>query len=272
MLLSCSIVSTKRGQKIGITYVIQDITHLKEIEQKLVKAERFASIGELAGMIGHDLRNPLTSIQGAAYYLKIKYAKDLNDPGREMLDTIENSIQYSNKIISDLLDYSREIKLETEEATPRSLVISACVLIPAPPNIQLLNLTQEEPRLLADTGKMNRVFVNIIKNAFEAMPNGGVLTITSAETADNVEFRFQDTGSGMSQETLGKLWTPLFTTKAKGMGFGLPICKRIAEAHGGRMHAESTIGKGTAIIVTLPLKAASQPASQPQDTDRTLRT
>jgi signal transduction histidine kinase len=99
---------------------------------------------------------------------------------------------------------------------------------------------------------MVRVFVNLVTNAFDAMPNGGTLTIQSQNLGDKVSLSFEDTGSGMTTETLSKLWIPLFTTKAKGMGFGMAICKRIVEAHGGRIWAKSAVGEGTTINIELP--------------------
>ena len=237
---------------------------LQQTQAKLVKSERLAAIGELAGMVGHDLRNPLTSIKGAAYFLKAKYSKGLDATGKMMLSTIDNSIDYSNKIINDLLDYSKDIKLELSGTTPKSLLKNTFALIEVPENIKIADETEDTPKFKADTGKMSRVFVNIIKNAFEAMPQGGTFTITSREAKDNVEIVFEDTGIGMSQETLNKLWTPLFTTKAKGMGFGLPICKRIVEAHGGRIFVESAAGIGTTFTVTLPVDP--KPATETEDT------
>ena len=250
---SGSIVRSKRGIDIGITCIVHDITYRKSMEEKLVAAERFASIGELAGMVGHDLRNPLTSIRGAAYYLKSKYSDEMSTTEKEMFKTIESSIDYSNKIISDLLDYSKNIKLELEAVTPKIVLSSAFSLVQKPSNILVNSLVEDAPEFKVDVGKLDRVFTNIIKNAFDSMPNGGTLTITSRKIGDNVEICFCDTGEGMTHETLSKLWTPLFTTKAKGMGFGLPICKRIVEAHGGTISAKSTIKKGTAITLALPI-------------------
>jgi signal transduction histidine kinase len=105
-----------------------------------------------------------------------------------------------------------------------------------------------------DKEKMKRVFVNIIKNAVAAMPKGGKLTISSRKTDDAVEISFTDTGVGMSKEVLEKLWTPFFTTKAKGLGLGLPICKRIVEAHDGKITVNSVLNKGTTFTVTVPVK------------------
>src|ERR1035441_5594450 len=96
-----------------------------------------------------------------------------------------------------------------------------------------------------DAGKMERVFINLIKNTIDAMPDGGTLEIASAENMDDLQITFSDTGIGMSEDVLAKLFTPLFTTKSRGMGLGLPICKRIVEAHGGKISVQSTPNKGT---------------------------
>ncbi len=250
---SGSVVKDKNRRGIGVTCIVHDITHRKQMEEKLVKAERFASIGELAGMIGHDLRNPLTSMRGATYYLKNKYADKIDPTGQEMLATIERSIEYSNKIITDLLDYSRELKLDLEVASPNWLLTNVFCMVEIPASIEVKDLTDPTSKVNVDVAKMNRVFSNIVKNAFDAMSNGGTLTVSSKETGGNLEISFSDTGEGMSQETLNKLWVPLFTTKAKGMGFGLSICKRIVEAHGGKISAQSAFGKGSAMTITLPL-------------------
>jgi PAS domain S-box-containing protein len=252
-MVSGSIVESKDKKTVGFVWVIHDITERKQLEQKLVKAERFASIGELAGMVGHDLRNPLTSIKGAVYYLKNKQTVGMDVKGKEMLETIEKSINYSNKIINDLLEYSREIKLELIETTPRLLLNNALSLVEIPEGIRVINATEDNPKTKVDTSKIDRVLVNLTKNAFEAMPHGGTLTINSKLAGDDVEISFNDTGTGMTPEVLGKIWNPLFTTKAKGMGFGLSICKRILEAHGGRISVESTVGVGSTFTVTLPI-------------------
>jgi signal transduction histidine kinase len=216
----------------------------KLLEEKLLKLDRLASIGELAGMIAHDLRNPLQSIAGATYYFKAKYAPALDQRGTEMLGIIEESINYSNKIITDLLEYSRETTLELVPTTPKTLMGMALVRVHVSPNIQIVDKTQDTIVVSADSVKLARVFINLITNAFDAMSNGGILTVASKRKGSIVAISFEDTGVGMNKETLKKIWMPLFTTKAKGMGFGLSICKRIVEAHGGRITVKSTMGKG----------------------------
>ena len=227
---------------------------LRKSQEQLLKTQRLAVIGELAGMVGHDLRNPLTSIAGAQYYLKKKLSAKIDSKTDEMLELIGKNIEYSNKIINDLLDYSREIELETIESTPKSIVKEALSHVNIPKNIELIDLTGNNPRIKVDVDKIKRAFINIIKNAIDAMPRGGKLTVRSRKIDDKVEIVFSDTGVGMSKETLKKLWTPLFTTKAKGMGFGLPICKRFIEAHGGTIDVQSICGKGTIFTITFPIE------------------
>jgi len=227
---------------------------LKEAQDQLVKSERLAAIGQVAAMVGHDLRNPLTGIKGAAYYLKTKPALRKDKKTMEMLELIEKDIEYSNKIIIDLLEYSRDVHLELTETTPKLIIGGTLSLLEVPNNIQVINLTESDPRIKADIEKLNRAFVNLIKNAIGAMPYGGKLAIKSTGTNDNVEFTFADTGMGMTKEQMGKIWAPFFTTKAKGMGLGLPICKGIIEAHKGYITVESMPGIGTTFTVTIPIE------------------
>jgi PAS domain S-box-containing protein len=226
---------------------------LKDANERLAKTERLAAIGELAGMVGHDLRNPLTGIKTAAYYLKKKNLQNIDVTGKEMLDLIDKDIEHANKIINDLLEYSRELDLNLSETAPKSILHEAFSIMKVPSTIQTLDNTLDEPRMKIDMGKMTRVFVNIIKNAIDAMPNEGKLEIRSRKKKNNVEITFSDTGTGISQENIRKIFTPLFTTKAQGMGFGLPICKRLVEAHGGKITVESTVNKGTTFTITLPI-------------------
>jgi PAS domain S-box-containing protein len=227
---------------------------LREIQDKLLRAQRLAVIGELAGMVGHDLRNPLTSISGATYYLKRRLNQTIDGKVMEMLELIEKNIGYSNKIINDLLDYSREIKLDITETSPKALVEDALASVDIPNNIRVVKIAGKRSRIRVDFERVKRVLVNLIRNAVDAMPKGGTLTIKCRKKGEKVEFAVSDTGVGMSGEVMKKLWTPLFTTKAKGMGFGLAICKRFVEAHGGTITVESSLGKGSTFTVTLPIE------------------
>jgi PAS domain S-box-containing protein len=224
---------------------------LKETNEKLLKAERMAAIGELAGMIGHDLRNPLTGMKGAAYCLKTKYSRQVGNNGQKLIEIIEECIQRSDKIICDLLDYAKELRIEPKETTPQQLLQKTFLLIKIPDTIKIVNQAQNEAINL-DVDKMIRLLTNIIKNSIDAMPNGGTITIKTQKTQKNITFQISDTGIGIPKNDLSNLWKPLFTTKPKGMGFGLPICKRIAEAHKGTIAIESEINKGTKLTIQIP--------------------
>jgi signal transduction histidine kinase len=134
----------------------------------------------------------------------------------------------------------------------------ALSMIKIPRNVEVQDMTRSRPRVNVDVENMKRVFVNIIKNAVDAMPRGGRLTLRSRKSCESLEVALSDTGAGMSEEVLKRVWTPLYTTKAKGMGLGLPICKRIVEAHGGKITVESTINKGTTFTITIPLKPKTE--------------
>ncbi|MCW4043945.1 MAG: ATP-binding protein [Candidatus Bathyarchaeota archaeon] len=216
--------------------------------------QRLKAIEQLAAMVGHDLRNPLTGISNAAYYLRMKTAAGSDSKVTEMLDVIDKDVEYANKIVNDLLEYSRAITLDLKETTPKALLKEALALVNVPANVQVQDFTEDEPRIMVDADKMKRTFVNFLKNAVEAMPEGGKLTIKSKKAKDAVEVSFADTGLGIPKETLARIFIPLFTTKAKGMGFGLAICKRIIEAHGGKISVESTVGEGTKFTLVIPVQ------------------
>ena len=230
---------------------------LQEIQSqslKLQKSERMSAIGELARQIGHDLRNPLTSTKYATYYLRQKGNKCTNEDREKMLNIIEGDIKRSDKIINDLIEYSSDINLEIEKCSPKSLLKGAMSKLQVPERIKVENHTLDEPMMLADVSKIERVFMLIIKNAIEAMPKGGTLEIRSTQEDSKEQITFIDTGEGIPAEILPKIFSPLLTTKAQGMGFSLAICKRIVDSHGGKIKAESAAGKGTTIKITLPIK------------------
>ncbi len=251
--ISASIVRGTEGRPDMIWSVIRDITQRKQMEKQLLESKRLAAIGETAAMVGHDLRNPLTGITGAAYYLKTQLGTKIDSKVKEMLEVIEECIQHADKIVNDLLEYSREPHLELAETSPKSITQDSLIMAKLPEKIHVVDSTKDEPRMKIDAEKMKRVFTNLIRNAVDAMPEGGTLTITSSKLNGKLQISFTDTGEGIPEEVMEKLWNPLFTTKASGIGLGLAIAKRIVEAHGGTISAQSTVGKGTTFTVTLPI-------------------
>jgi len=229
-----------------------DITEHKRLEDEIRRSQRLTAIGETAAMVGHDLRNPLQGIAGALHLLK---QESLTEEERnEMLLVIEKSIHYSDAIIKDLSDYSAEIQLKLAEATPKSLTRDAIGAVKVPQNVTVQDLSEDQPTLRVDPDRMKRVFINLIENAIDAMPQGGTLTVSSRKFDGNVEIVLTDTGSGISEKVMKNLWKPLQTTKAKGLGLGLAICRRIVDAHGGSISVKSEVGRGTTLTMQLPIR------------------
>jgi len=236
--------------------------HLEEMvderTRELREFERLAAIGELATMIGHDLRNPLTGIAGATYFLRSELGPSFDDDSKCMFDIIENNIDYSNNIINDLLDYSRKLDLDYTLTDPSGILAHVLESYSMPENIDLIDLTSMQHGFEADERLIQKALTNLISNAVDAMPDGGEIRIGSNIVGDNVKIYISDTGVGIPEENFDKIWRPLFTTKAKGMGFGLSICKRVIESHGGTMDFTSEVGKGTTFIITIPRKPPKQ--------------
>jgi len=244
--------------------IVRDLSERKSLEQRLFKSERLAAIGELAGMVGHDLRNPLTAIKNASYFLSKKCVGACkNAASFQMFSIIDSSIEHANKIINDLLEYSREIRLELSKSSPKTLLREALSTIKVPSNVNLIDHTTDI-QFDVDKRQVLRVFVNLLKNAFDAMPKGGTLEVKSKRKNGSVMITFSDTGVGIPEGFMEKIFTPLLTTKAQGMGFGLPISKRIVEAHGGKISVDSIEGKGTTFTLTFPVHAPEQPLLKAQ--------
>jgi signal transduction histidine kinase len=208
---------------------------------------------EVSRMVAHDLRNPLAGIKNANYVLKRNYGNTFDDKGKLMLTTIDDCVNYSDKIVQDLLDYSTKIKLDKVKTSVKELINNSLQPFLLSSNIEITVDISDNLYTFVDPERVKRVFTNLIKNAIDAMPTNGKLSITAKKVGNSIAIQFTDNGIGMSKETLEKLWQPFFTTKAKGMGIGLPICKRIIEAHDGRIEVKSTLNLGTTFEVYLPL-------------------
>ena len=228
---------------------------LEVTQKQLVVAERFATIGKIASMISHDLRNPLNSIQSATYLLGTGIIEEKSNDVENMLSLINRNVNYSNSIIEELLDFSREIHLETAPITPVELVRDVFNVVEIPENIKIENLLAPAPLIYINEFKMRRVLENLVKNAVDAMTDGGSLALSQRLHEDKLDLIIKDTGVGMSQETLENLWIPLYTTKKEGMGLGLCICKRIIDAHGGTISVNSKVDVGTTFTISLPLQS-----------------
>jgi PAS domain S-box-containing protein len=254
----CRVVPGYEETLAKVLVCIVDLTPEKKLRETLLRSQRLATIGETATMVGHDLRNPLQGISGAVYNIRKHLGTTSDSSVTDMLGVIDNGVQYANRIVNDLLDFSRESQIHLLPTTTKSIVKQALTNAKVPNNIKIEDGQLNDFEILADESKMNRVITNLIQNAVDAMPNGGILSISSAKENGQVSIRVTDTGVGISPDHLVKLWNTLFTTKSKGMGLGLPICKRFIEAHGGTISVETTLGKGSTFTATIPIKTASE--------------
>jgi signal transduction histidine kinase len=235
--------------------------HLEELvedrSEKLKNAERLAAIGATASMVGHDIRNPLTSITAAVYISKSKL-KNLPDSDekeslKKNLDLIADQTTYVNKIVTDLQDFARPLNPKMEEIDLKNMVQFVLSSLKVPDNIMVEQFIDPQfLKLKTDPVYLQRILTNLANNALQAMPDGGKLKITATPQNDKARIAFEDTGVGIPLEVRNKLFTPLVTTKPKGQGFGLAVVKRLTEALGGTVTFESETGKGTKFIVVLP--------------------
>ena len=247
-------IRNRAGKIILVTHIAKNITEKKQMQEELLKSERLAAIGELALQLANDLRNPLQAIQSATYWLKGELSRLQSRPkGMEILQTINDSVRYSDNILKDLLDFASTKTPIFKKISVNTLVKDTMSHVELPKNAELITELAHLPQIEADEDMLKRVFLNITTNGIQSMADGGSLRVSTRRTNGFVEVSFRDAGIGISKEELGKLFTPLVTTKSKGMGLGLAICKRLINAHGGSIKVESEAEKGTTFIVKLPI-------------------
>jgi signal transduction histidine kinase len=269
------------GKLAGFQGIARDITERKQMEselrrysehleeivlertKKLQQAERLAAIGQTAAMVGHDLRNPMQTIVGALYLTK-KKLESLPESSKKTLaqssvietfEAIERELGYMNKIVSDLQDYAAPLNPELTQVDMRAFTEEIMSQTDTPRSISTrLTVSDRSLKVMIDRTMIRRVFTNLITNAIQAMPNGGELRVSLSRTGKDLLVSFRDTGAGIPEEYMDSLFKPLFTTKAKGQGFGLAVCKRMVEAHGGSIAVESKLGEGSTFTVKLPIE------------------
>ena len=225
--------------------------------EQLKEAERLAAIGATAGMVGHDIRNPLQAITGDVYLAKTDVTSlpesEEKNSALESLQEIEKNVDYINKIVADLQDFARPLKPNVEETDLKLVIEELLKKNGLPENVKVTVVVENDAqKVVADSTFINRILYNLVTNAVQAMSKGGKLTIHAYKKAKDVFITVKDTGVGIPESVRGKLFTPMFTTKAKGQGFGLAVIKRMTESLGGTVSFESQEGKGTTFIIRLP--------------------
>lgn len=234
---------------------------LKEAQEQLVRQEKLAVLGQLAGGVGHELRNPLAVISNAVYFLKL-VLPEADEKVQEYLNILERETRSAEKIISDLLDFARVKSAERQAVPAAELARRVFERYPVPENIRLvLDLPPDLPPLWVDARQIEQVLGNLVLNAYQAMPSGGQLSVISRQPSVTDEslitdhcllITVKDTGPGIPPENMKKLFEPLFTTKSHGIGLGLAVSRKLVEANGGRIEVESEPGKGAAFTLILP--------------------
>lgn len=265
-----------KGKVIGIWSIVRDITPQKEFQKNLEEhaeilekivdertkqlkdSERLVAIGQTAGMVGHDLRNPLQTITGELYLAKSEVESlaegEAKNNLQESIQVIEEQTVYMDKIVSDLQAFVRHVKIEKKPINLKELVNAVLAAVAIPNSVKVETLIDGNfPEIKADPQLLKRVLINLVTNAVQAMPNGGKLTIASqVNRKGQIAVRVKDTGVGIPDHIKRQIFTPLFTTKPRGQGFGLAVCKRVIEAHGGTISFESTAGKGAEFTIQFP--------------------
>lgn len=262
-------VKTKDGEEIGVVIVLCDVTRLEKLEEMAKRTEKFAAMGEMAANIAHEIRNPLGSIELFASLLK----KDLkNEKNRDRVSHIIGSVRNMDNKISNLLLFARKQKSSMKKININDVlneVLKFSKQIIEKENIILtVNHENVDPIIKGDAEMLKQVFLNLILNALQAMPEGGNLHIetkVSDKTKEKkeiddskVEIKFIDTGIGIPHEYIQKIFDPFFSTREGGTGLGLVIVHNIVDIHGGSIDVESNNGKGTFFNITFPLIKGSE--------------
>ncbi len=226
--------------------------------EKLKAVERLATIGETAGMIGHDIRNPLQAIIGEVYLAKCELdvlpEGDAKERVFENIRCIEEQAMYINKIVTDLQDYAKTLTPVMQEVDLEETIQGVISTLNSPDNVKVFYFIQKPfPTLKTDPSFVKRILTNLALNGIQAMQEtGGELTINVFSREKTFITAISDTGVGIPDDVKDKIFKPLFTTKSKGQGFGLAVVKKLVEALGGEISFETKVGKGTTFIIELP--------------------
>jgi two-component system sensor histidine kinase HydH len=254
--VSVSPLKDEIGKAIGAVVIIRDLREIKELQEKVRRAERLASLGRLAAGIAHEIRNPLSSIRGFAQYFQGKFKPETKDVkyAKAMVDEIDRL----NRIIEALLDFARPAEPKLSLYSIEDVLNHALGLVQADIEVKEVRLTRNVqsgiPEVMIDSDQMIQAILNILLNAVEAVDKGGEIALSASTEADNLKITISDTGSGIPEEDLPKVFDPFFTTRKSGTGLGLAIVHKIVENHNGEILVKSGVGRGTTFTILLPLR------------------
>ena len=228
---------------------------LEQVQEKLIRSERLAAVGELASGVGHELRNPLNVIRNCAYLLNMTMTDKGDEEALNTIKLLDKQIDISNRIVTDLLDFTRIKPPSQTKVDLNNLIKESLSWVTVPEKIAVrTNLNGDSLQVKTDAEQIGRVFANIISNAVQSMNGKGELKISNGIEDGYVWTKFEDTGCGIPEENLDKIFEPLFTTKPKGIGLGLAITKRLVEQNRGTIEVTSQVAKGTTFTLRLPIQ------------------
>jgi signal transduction histidine kinase len=226
---------------------------LRESQRQLVQSERLAAIGELVASVVHEIRNPLSAIK---MNLRILEHKCETSPAvAEHFELASAQMERLEGMLKDLLDFSKPVRIEKKPIPIGEIVNYAIRHVPdGMGNVQVeMKIKDPMQKITVDKDKIEQVLLNLLVNSKQATPGGGRITVTSLHTHDGTVITVTDTGEGISQENLTRLFEPFFTTRKHGTGLGLANAKKIVEAHGGQIRVKSAVNTGTEVEVELPI-------------------
>ncbi|MFH1897282.1 MAG: ATP-binding protein [Candidatus Desantisbacteria bacterium] len=239
----------------GSLSLVADITNLKEMEKRLRETEKLTMMAQIASEVAHEIRNPLSVIRSGLYLLRRTVSEET-----ENILRIDRAVDRVEAFMDNLLNLSKPPLLNLRTVDINDLIEKSLSEIPQEifSNIEVIKgLGSDLPQIKVDTERLKQVFINLTKNASEAMQDKGKLQINSCRLQINekefIRLTFEDTGHGISEETIEKIFDPFYTTKTKGTGLGLAICKKIIDAHQGKIEVKSMVGVGTTIVIWLPI-------------------
>ncbi len=255
--LSCMAVRDEEDRPTGALLIVEDMTDRTVLEKRLAFYERLAVVGKLAARIAHELNNPL---DGILRFVNLALrVKGENDPARRYLEQARKGLLRMVRIIRELLEFSRSTITAFEHTSVNGMVEEAVRTMESHASAKGITIIRDLVEGIPNvrSGDLFQVFCNLIKNAIDAMPKGGTLTIRSTMADGRVHVIFTDTGVGMTPEIMEKIFEPFFTTKdpSEGTGLGLAISKDICEKYGGTIRVESTPGAGTTFDVDIPVES-----------------
>jgi len=269
--LSGRVMRDPDGNAIGVVIVLRDVTERKRAEEELcrtqaelVTREKLATLGRVAGSMAHELRNPLGAIRNATYFLKLTASDRLTGRASSHLDIINEEITRANRIITGVVDFAQGRLSRPRPCRLTDILTRATARAELPRTIEVeMQVAGSLPPVNVDPEQMEPVFLNIINNAHQAMPDGGKIGINATSGDGVVRVAVSDSGSGIAPEHMARLFEPLFSTKVFGVGLGLAICKAFTEANRGTVCVETEVGKGTTVTVTLPTTEGQAPSPAP---------